>query len=93
MSTQTSQQLADVLLHHWQNLWPLPPAERIKRIDEIRLDYEYERVIDSVAHAMVQPEPEPIKPEPSNLLQFVAVMSVVAAAVAWLIILATPVPV
>jgi hypothetical protein len=21
----TSQQLADELLHHWRNLWPLPP--------------------------------------------------------------------
>ncbi len=38
----TSQQLADELLHHWQLLWPLPAAERIKRIDDIRLDYEFE---------------------------------------------------
>jgi hypothetical protein len=37
----SSQQLADILLAQWQLLWPLPPAERIKRIEEIRLDYEY----------------------------------------------------
>jgi hypothetical protein len=34
----TSQQFADELLRHWQLLWPLPAAERIKRIDEIRQD-------------------------------------------------------
>ena len=37
----SSQQLADILLAQWQLLWPLPPAERIKRIDEIRQDYEF----------------------------------------------------
>lgn len=52
----TNQQLADVLLHHWQNLWPLPPAERIKRIDEIKQDYEYEQVLDDVAAAVQEPE-------------------------------------
>lgn len=93
MTSQTSQQLADVLLHHWQNLWPLPPAERIKRIDEIRLDHEYEHLLDVVAVAMQEPEIEVIKPEPSNLLQFVAISSVVGVALALLIIAATPVPV
>ena len=32
----TSQQLADRLLAEWQTLWPLPAAERIARIEEIR---------------------------------------------------------
>ena len=32
----TSQQFADRLLAEWQTLWPLPPAERIARIEEIR---------------------------------------------------------
>jgi hypothetical protein len=32
----TSQQLADRLLAEWQTLWPLPPVERIARIEEIR---------------------------------------------------------
>jgi len=48
----TSQQLADVLLAQWQLLWPLPPAERIKRIDEIRKDYEYEEQLRCVEREM-----------------------------------------
>jgi len=92
MTTQTSQQLADVLLHHWQNLWPLPPAERMKRIDEIRKDYEYEHLLNVVATSMQEPEPEIIKPEPSNLLQFAAVASFVGVFIALAIIAATPVP-
>lgn len=93
MSTQTSQQLADVLLHHWQNLWPLPPAERIKRIDEITKDHEYERLLDNIALAVQEPELEVIKPEPSNLLQFAAVVLFIGAGIALAIIAATPVPV
>lgn len=95
MTSQTSQQLADVLLHHWQNLWPLPPAERIKRIDEIRLDHEYEHLLDNIAFAVQEPdvEPEIIKPEPSNLLQFAAVVLFIGAGIALAIIAATPVPV
>jgi hypothetical protein len=89
----TSQQFADVLLHHWQNLWPLPPAERIKRIDEIRQDHEYEHLLDVVAGAMQEPEPEPIKAEPSNLIQFVAIVLFIGAGIAFAIIAATPVPV
>ena len=52
----TSQQFADVLLHHWWNLWPLPAAERIKRIDEIRLDYEFEEQLQVVSIEMSKPE-------------------------------------
>ena len=48
----TNQQFADVLLHHWQLLWPLPPAERIKRIDQIRQDYEFEEQIALVGREM-----------------------------------------
>ena len=48
----TSQQLADCLLAQWQLLWPLPPAERIARIDEVRKDYEFEIVIEAVAEEM-----------------------------------------
>lgn len=50
----SSQQLADILLAQWQLLWPLPPAERIKRIDEIRLDYEFEEQLRSVADEMAR---------------------------------------
>jgi hypothetical protein len=48
----TSQQFADVLLAHWQLLWPLAPAERIKRIDEIRADYEFEEQLRCVNEEM-----------------------------------------
>jgi hypothetical protein len=44
----SSQQLADILLSQWQLLWPLPPAERIKRIDEIRQDYEFQEQLHAV---------------------------------------------
>ena len=88
----TNQQFADVLLHHWQNLWPLPPAERMKRIDEIRQDYEYEHLLNDVATAVQEPAPEIIQPEPSNLLQFVAAVLFVGCCIGCLIIAATPVP-
>jgi hypothetical protein len=48
----SSQQLADILLAQWQLLWPLPPAERIKRIDEIRADYEFEDQLRLVSEEM-----------------------------------------
>jgi len=48
----SSQQLADILLAQWQLLWPLPPAERIERIDQIRQDYEFEEQLRAVAHEM-----------------------------------------
>ena len=47
-----SQQLGDVLLTHWQLLWPLPAVERIKRIDEIRADLEFEEALSLVKHEM-----------------------------------------
>jgi len=48
----TSQEFADVLLSHWRNLWPLPAAERIKRIDEIRADLEFEEQLAEVREIM-----------------------------------------
>jgi hypothetical protein len=48
----SSQQLADILLAQWQLLWPLPPAERIKRIDELRADYEFEEQLNMVRECM-----------------------------------------
>jgi len=52
----TSQQLGDELLRHWQLLWPLPAAERIKRIDEIRADLEFEERLKLVSTEMANPE-------------------------------------
>lgn len=52
----TNQQIADQLLAQWQLLWPLPAAERIKRIDEIRADLEFEEQLAAVAVEMANPE-------------------------------------
>jgi len=52
----TNQQFADQLLAHWQLLWPLPAAERIKIIDELRLDYEFEEQLSAVSVEMANPE-------------------------------------
>jgi hypothetical protein len=52
----TSQQFADELLAHWRNLWPLPASERIKRIDEIRADLEFEEQLSLVSIEMANPE-------------------------------------
>lgn len=52
----TNQQVADQLLAQWQLLWPLPAAERIKRIDEIRADMEFEEQLSAVSVEMANPE-------------------------------------
>jgi len=44
----SSQQLADILLAQWTLLWPLPPAERMARIEQTRLDYEFEMQLGAV---------------------------------------------
>ena len=48
----TSQQRADLLLAHWRLLWPLPAAERIKKIEEIEQDYLFEEQLHIVSKEM-----------------------------------------
>lgn len=48
----TSQQLADLLLAQWQLLWPLSPADRIERIEQTRLDMEFEQQMSLVTSEM-----------------------------------------
>jgi hypothetical protein len=48
----TNQQLADELLMYWRLLWPLAPSERIKRINEIAADLEFEQCQRLVAAEM-----------------------------------------
>jgi hypothetical protein len=53
----TAQQKADLLLAAWQRLSPMPPSERLRRIDELRLslprpDDEYEFTVGLVREAM-----------------------------------------
>lgn len=52
MSATDSQHLADLLAAQWHLLWPLAPAERIRRIDEIRADLEYEGQLRLVSEQM-----------------------------------------
>lgn len=48
----TSQQFGDVLLAHWQLLWPLPAAERAERINQIAADMEFEEQLKAVTREM-----------------------------------------
>lgn len=48
----TNQQLADCLLAQWQLLWPLSPTERMRIIEETRMDMEYSEVLHSVEREM-----------------------------------------
>lgn len=48
----TSQQFADVLLAHWQLLWPLPPKERDQKIAEIEADMIFEEQLSRVSEEM-----------------------------------------
>lgn len=52
----TSQQVADQILAQWQLLWPLPAAERIKRIDEIKADLIFQAELEAVSIEMSNPE-------------------------------------
>jgi hypothetical protein len=51
-----SQQLADELLMHWRLLWPLSPAERMERINQIADDLLFEEQIKAVSIEMSNPE-------------------------------------
>jgi hypothetical protein len=50
----TNQQIADELLRNWQQLWPLTPSERIKRIDEVTEDLRYDEQLRLVSIEMEQ---------------------------------------
>lgn len=52
----TSQQLADELLVHWRLLWPLSPAERMDRINQIADDLQFEEQLSAVSVEMANPE-------------------------------------
>ena len=48
----TRQQIADILLAHWQLLWPLGVEERKRRFAEIVADYDYEEQLQLVTAEM-----------------------------------------
>lgn len=45
----TSQQIANELLQRWQELWRLPPSERLRLIDQIA-DQAYDEELQLVAN-------------------------------------------
>ena len=47
------QKFADLLYAQWKLLWPLPPLERIKYIEELRLDYVFEAQLEAVSNEMM----------------------------------------
>jgi hypothetical protein len=52
----TNQEFADALLAHWRLLWPLSPAERMERINQIADDLLFEEQIKAVSIEMSNPE-------------------------------------
>lgn len=48
----SSQQLADLLLAQWQLLWWAKPAERMRIIEETRLDMEFSEQMFAVEKEM-----------------------------------------
>lgn len=47
-----SDRLVELLLAQWRLLWPLSPSERLERIEETRLDMEFEIQMLAVAGEM-----------------------------------------
>jgi len=47
-----NEHIAALLKAQWDLLWPLNPEERRKRIEETRLDYVAEEVLNLVRHEM-----------------------------------------
>jgi hypothetical protein len=52
MATTDSQHLADLLAAQFLLLWPLDPSERIRRINAVRKDLEYENLLCLVSEHM-----------------------------------------
>lgn len=52
----TNQEFANILLHHWWNLWPLPAKERQERIAEIADDILFQEQLNAVSIEMSNPE-------------------------------------
>lgn len=50
------QHIDDMVIAQRKLLWPLSPAERARRLAEIRADYEYEAQLSDVAQAMSEEE-------------------------------------
>ena len=48
----TAAQHADIIRAHWALLWPLPTIERMRVLDEIIADYEFEEQIALVGREM-----------------------------------------
>lgn len=47
-----AEHLAAILAAHWRLLWVFSPAERVRRLEEIRQDLIYNEIIAVVADEM-----------------------------------------
>lgn len=50
----TREEHVDEIMKHWNLLWPLPYAERVKRLADISDDIAYEATLRSVQEAMLE---------------------------------------
>lgn len=47
-----AEHLAAILAAHWRLLWVFSPAERARRLEQIRLDIIYENTLAAIADEM-----------------------------------------
>lgn len=51
----TAAQHAEIIKTHWKLLWPLPHHQRMKVLDELLADAEFEAELNAVAEAVSEP--------------------------------------
>ena len=48
----TAKQHSEIIKTHWKLLWPLPHRERMRVLDELLADYEFEEQLRRVSEEM-----------------------------------------
>lgn len=51
----TAKQHSEIIQTHWKLLWPLPHRERMRVLDELLADYEYEATLGAISEAVSEP--------------------------------------
>lgn len=54
--TLTAKQHVEIIQTHWKLLWPLPAKERMRVLDEIILDHEFENQLRLVSEQVSEQE-------------------------------------
>lgn len=52
--TLTAKQHVEIIQTHWKLLWPLPAKERMRVLDELILDHEFENQLRLVSEQMME---------------------------------------